>query len=131
MRSYSVNMQNHIGRDNYIREYRTLTFDNGRQTGKTKLVLEFIINNGFRDVLYVLKNKNSESCLKDIIHDVRVYHHLDSYTDNIDVVSYKSNFRGNPKRYDLIVFDTASICDTDRSDIRVLLKEEGVVFKIG
>lgn len=109
---HSQQRLNDYGRLRYIEDYRTLSYDGGRQSGKTSNICELIVRHKFDNVLYVIhKNKMAYNTQKRIDNWKSVVG-LSSYENNIKFTSYLTAMRDmegfrkeNPNTdFDLIVF---------------------------
>lgn len=133
MRPFNEDLNN-IGFEQYIRECRTLRIDNGRQTGKTSNLCEFIAKYNFNNVCFICHSSGNILNVKKIF---KVYDELYNKfikNSNVEFMSFNNSleykFRGI--QYDVIIFDTYSFYKSKINfNYTSSLKKDGIVIKVG
>lgn len=124
--------------EDYINKFRTLTINNGRQTGTTVNLSELVIKYKFDNVLYVCYGGQIKQLLfKKRIDRYESVYGIAAYRNTVKYSSYNTI---NNKQYDKNYFDLIIFDDYSRYDHKDLLKdfdyiellnENGVVLKVG
>ena len=131
MRPFNEDLNN-IGFERYAIECRTLRIDNGRQTGKTSNLCEFIAKYNFNDVCFICHSSRNILNVKKIF---KVYDELYNKViknSNIEFTSCNNPDKFRGKKYDIIIFDTYSFYKSKINFNYILsLKKDGIIIKVG
>jgi hypothetical protein len=135
MRPFDEDILNNMGVEQYVRECRTLRMDNGRQTGKTSNLCEFVAKYDFANVCFVCHNSNVIPKLKELLklYD-GIYNSWRAKNLNVEFISYNKLIEGKFRgiRYDAIIFDTYSFYKTKlKFNYGPPLKKGGIIIKVG
>ena len=135
MKPFNEDILKNMGSEQYVRECRTLRMDNGRETGKTSNLCEFVAKYDFANVCFVCQNSNVIPNLKKLLelYD-NMYNSWRTKNLNVEFISYnkliEGKFRG--KQYNVIIFDTYSFYKAKlKFNYSLSLKKDGIIIKVG